>query len=145
MKALPAVEQRLKLGVGLAGLGWRDLRSRRNRLIGTANTCHRLGGSKPLGRNAKAGNHLRSLTIAGFCRDPHCRSHCSLGKFDFAKSRRNLRIDRPCIGCNLPKAGLLFPATLLALAAWLLKQDIARRTVYQKGLTRFKLGGVLPC
>ncbi|MFZ1625142.1 MAG: hypothetical protein WAU48_10220 [Gammaproteobacteria bacterium] len=38
---------------------------------------------------------------------------------------------------NLPKAGLLFPATLLALAAWLLKQDIARRTVHQKGLTRF--------
>jgi hypothetical protein len=38
---------------------------------------------------------------------------------------------------KLPGTGLLFPATLLALAAWLLKQDIARRTVHQKGLTRF--------
>lgn len=31
----------------------------------------------------------------------------------------------------------LFGAALLALALWLLKQDIARRTVRQKGLTRF--------
>ena len=38
---------------------------------------------------------------------------------------------------HLPGSGLLFPATLLALAGWLLKQDIARRTVHQKGLTRF--------
>lgn len=30
-----------------------------------------------------------------------------------------------------------FAAALLALAAWLLKQDIARRTVRQRGLTRF--------
>jgi hypothetical protein len=36
-----------------------------------------------------------------------------------------------------PGTGLLFPATLLALAAWLLKQDIARRTVHQQELTRF--------
>ena len=38
---------------------------------------------------------------------------------------------------NLPGAGQLFPAALLALAVWLLKQDIARRTVLQQGLTRF--------
>lgn len=38
---------------------------------------------------------------------------------------------------QLAGAGLLFPATLLALAIWLLKQDIARRTVRQNGLTRF--------
>lgn len=38
---------------------------------------------------------------------------------------------------DLPGAGLLFPATLLALAIWLLRQDIARRTVLQQGLTRF--------
>lgn len=31
----------------------------------------------------------------------------------------------------------LFGAALVALAAWLLKQDIARRTVRQRGLTRF--------
>jgi hypothetical protein len=34
-------------------------------------------------------------------------------------------------------SGLLFPAGLLALALWLLKQDIARRTVREAGLTRF--------
>jgi hypothetical protein len=38
---------------------------------------------------------------------------------------------------SLPAAGQLFPATLLALAGWLLRQDIARRTVLQQGLTRF--------
>lgn len=43
----------------------------------------------------------------------------------------------PAAFSTLPGAGLLFPATLLALAAWLLKQDIARHTVRQKGLTRF--------
>ena len=37
----------------------------------------------------------------------------------------------------MPGTGLLFPVTLLALAIWLLKQDIARRTVHQQGLTRF--------
>ncbi|MCZ7563195.1 MAG: hypothetical protein M5U08_04740 [Burkholderiales bacterium] len=37
-----------------------------------------------------------------------------------------------------PEAGTLVLGTaLLALAAWLLKQDIARRTVRQRGLTRF--------
>jgi hypothetical protein len=36
-----------------------------------------------------------------------------------------------------PAAPRLFGAALLALAAWLLKQDIARRTVRQQGLTRF--------
>lgn len=34
-------------------------------------------------------------------------------------------------------AKLLFPAGLLALALWLMKQDIARRTVRERGLTRF--------
>ena len=34
-------------------------------------------------------------------------------------------------------AANLYGATLLALAAWLLRQDIARRTVKQRGLTRF--------
>jgi hypothetical protein len=34
-------------------------------------------------------------------------------------------------------ARLLFPGALLALALWLLKQDIARRTVRERGLTRF--------
>ena len=38
---------------------------------------------------------------------------------------------------GMPGTGLVFPATLLALAAWLLRQDIARRTVHQQGLTRF--------
>ena len=33
--------------------------------------------------------------------------------------------------------GLLFAAVLLALAAWLARQDVARRTVHGKGLTRF--------
>ncbi len=32
---------------------------------------------------------------------------------------------------------LLFPIALLALALWLLRQDIARRTVRERGLTRF--------
>lgn len=37
-----------------------------------------------------------------------------------------------------PRAGTLaLGAALLALAAWLLRQDIARRTVRQRGLTRF--------
>jgi hypothetical protein len=33
--------------------------------------------------------------------------------------------------------GVLFAAALLGLAAWLVRQDIARRTVHAKGLTRF--------
>jgi hypothetical protein len=37
----------------------------------------------------------------------------------------------------LASAPHLFGAALVALAAWLLKQDIARRTVRQQGLTRF--------
>lgn len=37
----------------------------------------------------------------------------------------------------LPPPAPLFPAALLALALWLLKQDIARRTVQERGLTRF--------
>jgi hypothetical protein len=37
----------------------------------------------------------------------------------------------------LAAAPHLFGAALVALAAWLLKQDIARRTVKQQGLTRF--------
>lgn len=40
----------------------------------------------------------------------------------------------------LPAGGglrLLFPVALLALALWLLRQDIARRTVRERGLTRF--------
>jgi hypothetical protein len=37
----------------------------------------------------------------------------------------------------LTGAPQVFGATLLALAAWLLRQDIARRTVKQQGLTRF--------
>ena len=36
-----------------------------------------------------------------------------------------------------PPAPRLFGVTLLGLAAWLLRQDIARRTVRQRGLTRF--------
>ncbi|MBX3602515.1 MAG: hypothetical protein KF863_18010 [Rubrivivax sp.] len=36
-----------------------------------------------------------------------------------------------------PWAPPLYGAALLALAAWLLRQDIARRTVRQRGLTRF--------
>jgi hypothetical protein len=36
-----------------------------------------------------------------------------------------------------PWSSRLFAAALLALAAWLLKQDIARRTVRSRGLTRF--------
>jgi hypothetical protein len=38
---------------------------------------------------------------------------------------------------TLPVAPLVFGASLLALAAWLLRQDIARRTVREHGLTRF--------
>ena len=41
------------------------------------------------------------------------------------------------LGANRPWGAPLFAAGLLALAAWLLKQDIARRTVRNKGLTRF--------
>lgn len=37
----------------------------------------------------------------------------------------------------LPWGARLFGAALLALAAWLLRHDIARRTVRQQGLTRF--------
>lgn len=37
----------------------------------------------------------------------------------------------------LPAAPHLYGLALLALAAWLLRQDIARRTVRQRGLTRF--------
>lgn len=37
----------------------------------------------------------------------------------------------------LPWGSHLFGAALLALAAWLLRHDIARRTVRQQGLTRF--------
>ena len=37
----------------------------------------------------------------------------------------------------LDSAGRLLGATALALAGWLLRQDVARRTVRQQGLTRF--------
>jgi len=37
----------------------------------------------------------------------------------------------------LPAARPVFPVALLALALWLMKQDIARRTVREQGLTRF--------
>jgi hypothetical protein len=42
-------------------------------------------------------------------------------------------------GCLLPgdTGEALFAAGLLALAVWLLRQDIARRTVRERGLTRF--------
>jgi hypothetical protein len=43
-----------------------------------------------------------------------------------------------CAAIGAPRAGtMLLGAALLALAAWLLKQDIARRTARQQGLTRF--------
>ncbi|MFZ2651052.1 MAG: hypothetical protein WA210_13200 [Burkholderiaceae bacterium] len=38
---------------------------------------------------------------------------------------------------GLPWGGLLFALFLLGLALWLLRQDIARRTVRSRGLTRF--------
>lgn len=41
------------------------------------------------------------------------------------------------LGWARPWGPHLFGAALLALAAWLLRQDIARRTVRQQGLTRF--------
>ena len=41
------------------------------------------------------------------------------------------------LGTHSPWAVQLFAAGLLALAAWLFKQDIARRTVRGRGLTRF--------
>jgi len=41
------------------------------------------------------------------------------------------------VGARLPWGTPVFAAGLLALALWLLKQDIARRTVRGKGLTRF--------
>ena len=41
------------------------------------------------------------------------------------------------LGANRPWGASVFGVGLLALAAWLLKQDIARRTVRNKGLTRF--------
>ncbi len=41
------------------------------------------------------------------------------------------------VGAPLPWGTRVFAAGLLALAAWLLRQDIARRTVRNRGLTRF--------
>jgi hypothetical protein len=41
------------------------------------------------------------------------------------------------IGSSSAWGPVLFAAGLVGLAAWLLRQDIARRTVRQKGLTRF--------
>jgi hypothetical protein len=41
------------------------------------------------------------------------------------------------LGANQPWGATVFALGLLALAAWLLKQDIARRTVRNRGLTRF--------
>ncbi|MCO5105901.1 MAG: hypothetical protein M9907_02340 [Burkholderiaceae bacterium] len=41
------------------------------------------------------------------------------------------------LGAGQPWGAFTFPAGLLALAAWLFRQDIARRTVRNKGLTRF--------
>jgi len=41
------------------------------------------------------------------------------------------------LGTRLPWGATVYAAGLLALALWLLKQDIARRTVRGKGLTRF--------
>lgn len=38
---------------------------------------------------------------------------------------------------TLPPGRLTLPATLLGLALWLFRQDIARRTVREQGLTRF--------
>jgi hypothetical protein len=38
---------------------------------------------------------------------------------------------------GMPWGGSLFAASLLGLAVWLVRQDIARRTVRGKGLTRF--------
>lgn len=38
---------------------------------------------------------------------------------------------------SLGAARLLFPVALVALALWLLRQDVARRTVCERGLTRF--------
>lgn len=40
-------------------------------------------------------------------------------------------------GWELPGMPRLFGAALLLLSAWLLRQDVARRTVRQRGLTRF--------
>lgn len=40
-------------------------------------------------------------------------------------------------GASSPWGGQVFATGLLALAAWLLKQDIARRTVRNRGLTRY--------
>jgi hypothetical protein len=40
-------------------------------------------------------------------------------------------------GARMPRGNVLFAAGLVALAAWLSKQDIARRTVRGRGLTRF--------
>jgi hypothetical protein len=41
------------------------------------------------------------------------------------------------LAAHLPWGAAVFGAGLLALSAWLLKQDIARRTVRGRGLTRF--------
>ncbi|MCL4184191.1 MAG: hypothetical protein KJ011_12180 [Burkholderiaceae bacterium] len=41
------------------------------------------------------------------------------------------------LGANQPWGAAVFALGLLALAVWLLKQDIARRTVRNRGLTRF--------
>jgi hypothetical protein len=38
---------------------------------------------------------------------------------------------------GFPPGRLLFPGALLALSLWLFRQDIARRTVRERGLTRF--------
>ncbi|MCL4776605.1 MAG: hypothetical protein KJ054_03790 [Gammaproteobacteria bacterium] len=45
---------------------------------------------------------------------------------------------------DLAAGGSLFAAALLALAAWLLRQDIARRTIRERGLTRFVAACLLP-
>lgn len=45
---------------------------------------------------------------------------------------------------DMAAGGSLFAAALLALAAWLLRQDIARRTIRERGLTRFVAACLLP-
>jgi hypothetical protein len=41
------------------------------------------------------------------------------------------------VGSARPWGGALFAASLLGLSAWLARQDVARRTVHGKGLTRY--------
>jgi hypothetical protein len=41
------------------------------------------------------------------------------------------------VGCGEPWGASVFAAALLGLAVWLVRNDIARRTVRQRGLTRF--------